>query len=206
MGDDWEEDESSGANVTTRNVTLSHHPMKPARGRGRPGMMGRGTAMTFHVAGTQPPPPPPSSGRGGGGGDVNGNYIVGGGGLGFGGGRSSDHKETLEVESCHVGRLIGTRGATRRDIEERSGCRININQKDRSDPTAAVELMGSQDAVEKAKEIILEMTGGGMRSGGGGGRSGGDGGVSGGGRDCYKCGKPGEAWETREKKVLVSSV
>lgn len=198
MGDDWEEDESSGANVTMRNVTLSQHPMKPARGRGRPAMMGRGMAMTGHLSGARPPPPPPSSGRGGGGGDVNGNYIVdggGGGGRGFGGGggRSSDHKETLEVESCHVGRLIGTRGATRRDIEERSGCRININQKDRSDPTAAVELMGSQDAVEKAKEIILEMTGGGIRSGGGGGgrSGGGEAGGSGGGRDCYKCGKPG---------------
>ena len=64
-----------------------------------------------------------------------------------------------------------------------------INQKDRSDPVANVELVGTQEAIDKAKVIIAELT----SDGGANGDSRGFGGAGGGGsgRDCFKCGKPG---------------
>ena len=166
MGDDWD-DEAGCVSVGIRNVSI-HNAVRPARGRGRSGALGKLSEAPVGAWRNGASAPPPPGGRSGDDGKCDG-------------------KEVVEVESCYVGRLIGTKGATRRDMEERSGCRININQKDRSDPTASVELVGSKEAIDKAKEIIEELTGSaGPRTEGGRGGGGG-----GGGRDCFKCGQAG---------------
>ena len=184
---DWDEKSPSPpskprppANAYTNSSSSSEIPFRAARGRGRPGTTSynnnSGNAVgSWRNDAVKPPLPREAGGRGGGGwsgGSADGG--VGGGGAASDGATTT---ETVEVENRFVGRLIGTKGATRKDLEERSGGRINIVQKDRSDPTANVEISGTREAIDKAKDAIAELTGG---DGGGGG-----------GRECFKCGEKG---------------
>jgi len=103
----------------------------------------------------------------------------------------------IDVPNSYVGRIIGRGGSRIRELQDNSGARINIKKDEAGHDTTPVELTGSQDCQERAKEeieaILNEQQGdrygggggggyGGGRSGGyGGGRSGGGGGYGGGG-------------------------
>jgi len=93
---------------------------------------------------------------------------------------------TMEVPGNQVGRIIGKGGSRIRELQDQSGCRINIDKNSRGDQTT-VELTGDPEAQQRAKQMIEEVCsessyGGGGRGGGGGYGGGRDGGY-GGGRD-----------------------
>jgi len=101
------------------------------------------------------------------------------------GGDGGGETITMEVPGNQVGRIIGKGGSRIRELQDQSGCRINIDKNSRGDQTT-VELTGDPDAQQRAKQMIEEVCNessyGGGRGGGGGGYGGGrDGGY--GGRD-----------------------
>jgi len=110
------------------------------------------------------------------------------------GGDGGGETITMEVPGNQVGRIIGKGGSRIRELQDQSGCRINIDKNSRGDQTT-VELTGDPEAQARAKQMIEEVCsessygGGGGRGGGGygGGRDGGYGGGRdrgyGGGRD-----------------------
>ncbi|OAA57964.1 PCBP-like protein [Niveomyces insectorum RCEF 264] len=84
-----------------------------------------------------------------------------------------------------VGLIIGRGGETIRDLQERSGCHVNIVGESKSiSGLRPVNLIGGRAATTQAKELIMEIvdsdTRGGGGPGGGGGGSGGGGGGGGG--------------------------
>jgi len=124
-----------------------------------------------------------SGGFGGGG------YGGGGGGGGFGGGRGGGggESETMQVESRNVGRIIGRGGSKIRELQDDSGAKIQVAREEDESGMKSVEISGSYDEVQAAKQMIqdcLNADFGGGRGGGGrggGGGYGGDRGYGGGG-------------------------
>lgn len=123
--------------------------------------------------------------RGGGGG--------GGGGYNAGGRDRNAVIEPKEGEECiqimvpdrTVGLIIGRGGETIRDLQERSGCHINIVGEQKSvNGLRPVNLIGSMETTTRAKNLIMEIVDSDTRNGGapGGG---------GGGRPQYGDGPPG---------------
>jgi len=112
------------------------------------------------------------TGAAGGGGSGGG----GGGGSGGGGSRHSqerppreqrggaaalregeDHMQIM-VPDPTVGLIIGRGGETIRDLQERSGCHINIVGENKSiNGLRPVNLIGSIEAAQKAKNLIMEI-------------------------------------------------
>ncbi|KAK0614366.1 hypothetical protein B0T14DRAFT_499651 [Immersiella caudata] len=127
---------------------------------------------------------------------------MGGGGHGHGGygGRdrapapppgavAKEGEDTLQimVPDRTVGLIIGRGGETIRDLQERSGCHINIVGENKSvNGLRPVNLVGAPAATRHAKELILEIVDSDSRNGnnpgGGGGGGGGNGGGGRGGR------------------------
>ena len=109
-------------------------------------------------------------GRGGGGGGYGGDRGYGGGGGfggerggGFGGGRggggfggSGGESVTVYVDSSEVGRIIGRGGSRIREIQDDSGCRINVSKGADSSGKTAVELVGSKGCIDDAKNRIMD--------------------------------------------------
>jgi len=128
------------------------------------------------------------SGFGGGG---YGGGRGGGGGYGGGGGGAS---EVMQVESRNVGRIIGRGGSKIRELQDDSGAKIQVGREEDEYGMKTVEISGSDEEVQAAKQMIeqcLSSDFGGDRRGGGGGGRGGYGGDRGGdrgyggGRDSY---------------------
>jgi len=94
---------------------------------------------------------------------------------------------TMEVPSNQVGRIIGKGGSRIRELQDQSGCRINIDKNSRGD-TTTVELTGDPEVQQRAKQMIEEVC---QESSYGGGRGGGGGGY-GGGRDGGYGGRGGD--------------
>lgn len=102
---------------------------------------------------------PPVGGRGG---SSNGGSQAGARGV-----RSSSNQPQLRegensiqimVPDRTVGLIIGRGGETIRDLQERSGCHINIVGENKSiNGLRPVNLIGNQQAASKAKELILEI-------------------------------------------------
>jgi len=100
---------------------------------------------------------------------------------------------TMQIASNQVGRIIGRGGSRIRELQDDSGCRININKEAGGDGMTTVELSGSEECQQRAKQLIEQVceeqsSGGGGGYGGGGGGGGrrddrGGGGGYGGGRD-----------------------
>ncbi|KAI2634411.1 eukaryotic type KH-domain (KH-domain type I) [Hypomontagnella submonticulosa] len=68
-----------------------------------------------------------------------------------------DHMKIM-VPDRTVGLIIGRGGETIRDLQERSGCHINIVGEDQSvDGLRPVNLIGPPNAAAQAKELILEI-------------------------------------------------
>merc|ERR1712150_251689 len=93
---------------------------------------------------------------------------------------------------------IGKGGSRIRELQDQSGCRINIDKNSRGGDTTTVELTGDADVQARAKQMIEEVcsessySGGGGRGGGGGGYGGGrDGGYEGGRDRGYGGGRDG---------------
>jgi len=112
----------------------------------------------------------------------------GGGGSGGGGGGGGGGGIRIDVPNSYVGRIIGRGGSRIRELQDDSGARINILKDEATGDSTPVELQGSQDCQQRAKELIEDILqeqqgggGGGGRSGGGGGYGGGGGGYGGGG-------------------------
>lgn len=95
-----------------------------------------------------------SGGAGGGGGGG-----VGGGGY-YGPGPSADKTTEMQVPRDLVGYIIGRGGETIRDLQQKSGARIQIV---REEPGAAqtpyrhVSIAGADDAIETAKDLVQKL-------------------------------------------------
>ncbi|QSS49413.1 KH domain-containing protein [Histoplasma capsulatum var. duboisii H88] len=64
----------------------------------------------------------------------------------------------IMVPDRTVGLIIGRGGETIRDLQERSGCHVNIVNENKSiNGLRPVNLIGSPDATERAKNLILEI-------------------------------------------------
>ncbi|KAK3846604.1 MAG: hypothetical protein J3R72DRAFT_433106 [Linnemannia gamsii] len=92
---------------------------------------------------------------GGGGGGGGGNYGMGGGDSYGRGGNSS----TIQIPSTKVGLVIGRRGETIRDLQDRSGARIAVTPtpEDQHSPSRTVTITGDDNAIERAKALIEEI-------------------------------------------------
>lgn len=93
----------------------------------------------------------------------------------------------MEVSSRDVGRIIGRGGSRIRELQDQSGARIKIVKQDIPQDQTPVEITGSDDCKQKARELIEQVCsenndGGGGRGGGGYGGGGGGGYRDGGGR------------------------
>lgn len=62
---------------------------------------------------------------------------------------------SFEVESEHVGRIIGKGGAKVRELQDESGARIKITREDRP---PRVLLYGSDEQCRCARDLIKELT------------------------------------------------
>ncbi|KAI9804614.1 MAG: hypothetical protein M1833_006688 [Piccolia ochrophora] len=101
---------------------------------------------TKTLASQGPPPkeaPPRTGGFGG----------TGGGGYG-GGDRIND---TIRVPSEAVGMIIGKGGETIKDMQNNTGCKINVSQQSGpGEVDREIGLVGSRDSIEQAKQAIEE--------------------------------------------------
>ena len=113
--------------------------------------------------------------------------------------RDGEDSMQIMVPDRTVGLIIGRGGETIRDLQERSGCHVNIVGEQKSvNGLRPVNLIGSQQSAAMAKELIMEIVdsdtkslanqgppqrdfAGGGGGGGGGARGGGGGGGFGGG-------------------------
>ncbi|KAG0311025.1 hypothetical protein BGZ97_012143 [Linnemannia gamsii] len=84
-----------------------------------------------------------------------GSYGMGGGD-GYGRGGSSS---TIQIPSAKVGLVIGRRGETIRDLQDRSGARIAVTPtpQDHNSPSRTVTITGDDSAIERAKTFIEEI-------------------------------------------------
>lgn len=82
-------------------------------------------------------------------------------------GRASSHQPALRdgedsmqimVPDRTVGLIIGRGGETIRDLQERSGCHVNIVGEQKSvNGLRPVNLIGSREAASRAKDLIMEI-------------------------------------------------
>ncbi|KAK7865543.1 hypothetical protein R5R35_010087 [Gryllus longicercus] len=71
---------------------------------------------------------------------------------------NSDSSGTnMNVKSSEVGRIIGRGGSRIRELEEESGARIKVGKPLEDGQTSVVTLTGSQDAQNKAKQLIEDL-------------------------------------------------
>ncbi|PSK37277.1 Far upstream element-binding protein 1 [Elsinoe australis] len=80
------------------------------------------------------------------------------GGAMFGGGGLEDDKinESIRVPSQAVGMIIGKGGESIKDMQNKTGCKINVNQPGNPDIERQIDLVGSRTAIEAAKRVIFE--------------------------------------------------
>ena len=195
--------EQTGANMIIIQESNAPTEVKPLRITGTPDQVERAKAEVFKILNANE-----ANGRGMGGvGGGRGGYGGGGRGRGGGGGgtgwpsgRPGDKVDYVLVAGDKCGLVIGKGGETIKSINQASGAHVMV---DRNAPMDAPEknfiIKGSAEAVERAKNMVLEKIGaiegsgygafpgqtfipGGGRGGhGGGGHYGGGGGHYGGG-------------------------
>jgi len=116
---------------------------------------------------------------------MSGGYGGGGGGGGFGGGGGGGESETMQVESRNVGRIIGRGGSKIRELQDDSGAKIQVAREEGENGMKSVEISGSYEAVQAAKQMIQDCLNADFGGGRGGGGGGGDRGYGGGGGGGY---------------------
>ncbi|KAF2218331.1 hypothetical protein BDZ85DRAFT_105794 [Elsinoe ampelina] len=102
-----------------------------------------------------------------------------GGGGGRGGYEDEKITESIQVPSEAVGMIIGKGGESIKEMQSRTGCKINVTQPGNPDIERQIDLVGSRQATEAAKRAIFEKvdtvqqrdSGRGGGGGGGGGRN-----------------------------------
>ncbi|KAF3914994.1 hypothetical protein AA313_de0202792 [Arthrobotrys entomopaga] len=101
------------------------------------------------------PNPGPQGGGGGNGGGGGGGRQQGGGYGNQGGGDKNG--ETIRVPIDAVGMIIGKGGETIKEMQNTTGCRINVlSQQQTSDGEREISLSGPPDAIARAKAAIDE--------------------------------------------------
>ncbi|TDZ38493.1 Far upstream element-binding protein 2 [Colletotrichum spinosum] len=101
---------------------------------------------------------------------------MGGGGGGGGGGSGGGDKihDAIYVPSEAVGMIIGKGGETIRDMQNGTGCKINVAQSSGpGEVQREIALIGSRESIERAKQAIEEKVDAVKNSGGGHDRGGG---------------------------------
>lgn len=73
--------------------------------------------------------------------------------------RSNDHKDTIEIYPDKVGSVIGRRGATINDIQDKFKVKVNIDKNSNSNGKATVSVSGNRSDVSKAIDNIKELVG-----------------------------------------------
>lgn len=72
--------------------------------------------------------------------------------------RDGENSVQIMVPDRTVGLIIGRQGETIRDLQERSGCHVNIVGENKSvNGLRPVNLIGSREAATRAKELIMEI-------------------------------------------------
>ncbi|KAI9720534.1 MAG: hypothetical protein M1828_005618 [Chrysothrix sp. TS-e1954] len=145
-------EQESGARVQFINGPESSGPMRQCRITGQPRQRKEAIAEIFRVAADGPQgqsrtvsivrstptivsPPPTSSGS-----------------------RNDGRTEQIMVPDRTVGLIIGRGGETIRDLQERSGCHVNIVGENKSvNGLRPVNLIGAQEFRDQAKALILEV-------------------------------------------------
>ncbi|KAL9012597.1 MAG: hypothetical protein Q9173_002639 [Seirophora scorigena] len=81
-----------------------------------------------------------------------------GGQASFGGGGGGDEKinDNITVPSEAVGMIIGKGGETIKDMQQSTGCKINVSQPNGRDVEREIELVGSRGSIEAAKRAIMD--------------------------------------------------
>lgn len=198
--------EQTGANMIIIQESNAPTEVKPLRITGTPDQVERAKAEVFKILNQNDNGGMRGVG-GGRGGFGGGGRGRGGGGAGWPTGGPGDKVDYVMVASNKVGLVIGKGGETIKSINQASGAHVEI---DRNAPQDAMEknfiIKGSAEAVERAKNMVLEKIGaiegsgygafpgqtfipgggrgghgGGGHYGGGGGHYGGGGGAPGGG-------------------------
>ncbi|KAL2203483.1 hypothetical protein CC79DRAFT_1278121 [Sarocladium strictum] len=119
------------------------------------------------------PRPPPMGGR-------DDNQPRGNAGGHFGGGGGGDKiTEAVYVPSDAVGMIIGKGGETIREMQNGTGCKINVQQGQPGETEREITLIGSRDSIAQAKQAIEEKVDAVRQKSGGGGGGGGRGGRGG---------------------------
>ena len=70
---------------------------------------------------------------------------------------NSAESTTLEIHSNMVGRIIGKGGCKIKELQDTTGARINVSREEDENDMKIVTLTGSEDSVNKAKEMITEL-------------------------------------------------
>ncbi|KAF1989008.1 hypothetical protein K402DRAFT_402213 [Aulographum hederae CBS 113979] len=78
------------------------------------------------------------------------------GGGGGGGGGNEKINDNIMVPSEAVGMIIGKGGETIKEMQNTTGCKINVSQASGADVERDIELVGSRQAIEAAKGAIWE--------------------------------------------------
>lgn len=82
--------------------------------------------------------------------------------------RDGEQSSQIMVPDRTVGLIIGRGGETIRDLQERSGCHVNIVGENKSvNGLRPVNLIGSPTAAARAKELIMEIVDSDTRAGDG---------------------------------------
>ncbi|KAL8644806.1 MAG: hypothetical protein Q9210_007065 [Variospora velana] len=79
-----------------------------------------------------------------------------GGGGGGGGGSDEKINDNITVPSEAVGMIIGKGGETIKDMQQSTGCKINVSQPNGRDVERDIELVGSRGSIEAAKRAIMD--------------------------------------------------
>ncbi|KAK2168982.1 hypothetical protein LSH36_13g26054 [Paralvinella palmiformis] len=89
---------------------------------------------------------------------------------GFNGGTDGNDDDMLEVEisSRDIARIIGRGGSKIRELQDESSTRIHINKDKDNGITTVVEIRGSEEGQQRAKQLIEELTSGQSSYGSGG--------------------------------------
>jgi far upstream element-binding protein len=103
------------------------------------------------AAGGRPPPQQQQDRRGPPGGGAGGFSAAGGYGAG-----PDKRTETIHVPSEAVGMIIGKGGETIKQMQQDTGCKINVQQASGRDVERPIELVGESGAIERAKAALWD--------------------------------------------------
>ncbi|KAK3320424.1 hypothetical protein B0T19DRAFT_240467 [Cercophora scortea] len=159
--------ERSGCHINIVGENKSMNGLRPVNLIGSPAAARQAKELILEIVdsdsrnGNNPGNPPSRPGRG--------DNMGGGGG---GGGGHDKINDSIYVPSEAVGMIIGKGGETIREMQNNTGCKINVSQSSGpGEVEREIGLVGSRDAINRAKIAIEEKVDAArQKSSGGGGR------------------------------------